>query len=149
MTKILSVLKVVIIHQHVKFQAIPLMPSQENAQKPQTSPILLSQKTAKIMKTNRPWPKSNQFWRWSGYINMPNYRPFLLCVLQIMFGNPKFDLFHFVKMPPKWEKSPGRDHNLNLISSGGGQDTSTCQISGPSSHAFSSYARKPKVPGNP
>ena len=33
MTKIKSVLKVVRIHQHAKFQAIPSMPSQGNAQK--------------------------------------------------------------------------------------------------------------------
>ena len=25
---------------------------------------------------NRPWPKSNQFWRWSGYINMQTFRLF-------------------------------------------------------------------------
>ena len=39
---------------------------------------------AKMGKINRPWLKSNQFWRWSGYISMPNLRPFLQCVLKKM-----------------------------------------------------------------
>ena len=38
-------------------------------------------------KINRPWPKSNQFWRCSGYISMQNCRPLLPCVLQEMPGN--------------------------------------------------------------
>ena len=37
-------------------------------------------------------------------------------------------------MAPKWGKSV--DHDPNVISSKGGQDTSTCQILGHSSHAF-------------
>ena len=40
-----------------------------------------NQSGAKSRKINRLWPKSTQFWRWSGYINMPNFRPFLPCVL--------------------------------------------------------------------
>ena len=36
----------------------------------------------------RPWPKFNQLWRWSGWISMPNFRPFLSCVFQKMPGNP-------------------------------------------------------------
>ena len=42
---------------------------------------------AKIRKSNRLWPKSSQFWRWLGYINMPNFRPFLQYILQKMLGN--------------------------------------------------------------
>ena len=30
-----------------------------------------------IRKINWPWPISNPFWRWSWYISMPNFRPFL------------------------------------------------------------------------
>ena len=33
-------------------------------------------KWCKRRKIDTPWPKSNQFWRWSGYISMPNCRPF-------------------------------------------------------------------------
>ena len=50
--------------------------------------------------SNRPWPKSNQFWRWSGYISMSNFRAFLPCVLQKMPRNHNFDLFNKVKAPP-------------------------------------------------
>ena len=42
----------------------------------------LSQNCAKIRKINRPWPKSNQPWRWFQYISMPNLRSFLPCVLK-------------------------------------------------------------------
>ena len=46
------------------------------------------------LKINRPWPRTNHFWRWSGYISVLNFRPFPPCVLQEMPGNPKFDPFH-------------------------------------------------------
>ena len=52
-----------------------------------------------------------------------------------MPGIPKFDLFHEVKIVPKFEKSTDRDHML--INSEGGQDTSACKIAGYSLHAFS------------
>ena len=55
-TQNLSVLKVVKIHQHAKFQAIPSMRSPGNAWKPKIWPVSLSQNTAKITKVNRPWP---------------------------------------------------------------------------------------------
>ena len=45
----------------------------------------------------------------------------------------KFDLFHWVKEVPKWGKST--DHDQNLISFEGGQDTWAYQLSGHSSHA--------------
>ena len=66
---------------------------------------------------------------------MQNFRPSPQWVLQEMPGNPKFDPFHLVKIAPKLEKSPDRNHNL--ISSEGGQDTAACKISGHSLHAFS------------
>ena len=84
MTIILSVLNMVRMHQHDKFQAIPSMHSPDYAQKPQICPVSLS---TKIRKINRPWPKCNQFWRWSGYISMPNFRPFLPWVFQEMPRN--------------------------------------------------------------
>ena len=37
----------------------------------------LNQTGSKLCKINKPWPKSNQFWRWSRYISIPNFRPFL------------------------------------------------------------------------
>ena len=46
------------------------------------------------VKINRLWPRTNQFRRWSRYISMQNFRPFPLCVLWEMPGNPKFDPFH-------------------------------------------------------
>ena len=45
-----------------------------------------------ITKINRPWPKSNQFWRSSGYISMTNSSPFHPCILRKMPRNCKFDL---------------------------------------------------------
>ena len=48
------------------------MLSPVNAPKHQISPFSLSQSGTKRMKINRPWPISNLFWRWSGYISMPN-----------------------------------------------------------------------------
>ena len=45
-----------------------------------------------------------------------------------MPGNPKFDPFHLVKIAPKLDKSPDRNHKL--ISSEGGQDTVAYHISG-------------------
>ena len=57
-------------------------------------PVSLSQNSAKITKVNRPWPRTNQLWRWSRYISMQNFRPFPPCVLQDMPVNSKFDLFH-------------------------------------------------------
>ena len=45
------------MHQHAKFQAIPSMRSLRNARKPQIWPVSLSQNSANIRKTNRPWPE--------------------------------------------------------------------------------------------
>ena len=52
-----------------------------------------------------------------------------------MPGNSKSDQLHEVKIAPKLEKSPDRNHNL--ISSEGGPDTAAYHISGYSLHAFS------------
>ena len=43
---------------------------QNGAQLPQIWPILLNEINTKVRKINRLWPKSNQFWRWSGYFRM-------------------------------------------------------------------------------
>ena len=51
-----TVLKVVKIHQHAKFQAIASMCSPRYAWKPQIWPVSLSQNSAKIRKIIRPWP---------------------------------------------------------------------------------------------
>ena len=65
-----------------------------------------------MRKINRPWPKSNQFWSWSGYISMPNFWPLLPQVLKVMPRNPKFDQFYWAKVVQKWRKSTDRDQNL-------------------------------------
>ena len=46
--------------------------------------VSLSQNCANVRKIDKPWPNSNQFWRWPGYISMLNLRPLLPCVLRIM-----------------------------------------------------------------
>ena len=61
--------------------------SQENARKPQILPVSLNQSGAKRTKFNKPLPKSTNFWSWSGYISMPNFRPFLSSILKKMPGN--------------------------------------------------------------
>ena len=43
--------------------------------------ISLSQNGTNKTKINTPWTKSNQFWKWSGYISMPNFTPFLVLSL--------------------------------------------------------------------
>ena len=123
------------IQQHTIFQAIPPLRSPANARKPQIWPVSLSRNSTKITKINKPWPRTYQFWRWSRYISMQNFRPFPLCILQEMPGNPKFDLFHLVKIVPKLEKSTDRGHKL--IRSEDGQDTSVCKISDHFLNAFS------------
>ena len=111
------------INQRAKFQVISSMRSPGNARKPQIWHVSLRQNSAKITKINRLWPKTNQFWRWSRYISMQNFRLFPPCILQEMPGNPKFDPFHWVKIAPKLQqgKSEGfdscdRPSNLKLDS---------------------------------
>ena len=82
MSKILFILKVVGIYQYTKFQAFSLMCPKENARKPQISPVSLSHRKISI-----PSVKSIWFWRWLWYFNMPNVKPFLPCVINIMPGN--------------------------------------------------------------
>ena len=79
-------------------------------------------------------PKCSPDWRLLGYISMPKFRPFLPCVHKERPRNLKFDQFHF-KVVPKGGKST--DHDWNLNSSEGGQNTPACQISGHSFHTFS------------
>ena len=57
----------------------------------QTQIWTISQSQNSYRKINRLWTISNQFWRWSGYISMPNFRPFLPCVLLWICGTTKFD----------------------------------------------------------
>ena len=59
-----SVLKVVRVHVHTKFQAIPSMHSPYNVQNPQSWPFSLNQSCTTVRNINRLWPKSNQFGRW-------------------------------------------------------------------------------------
>ena len=66
----------------------------KKCQKPEIWPVSLSQNDAKIRKIHRPWPKFIKFGKWSGYISMPKFRPFLPWVLQKMSGSCKFGLFH-------------------------------------------------------
>ena len=40
------------------------------------------------LKLGQYWPKKTNFWRWSGYTNMPHFRPFLPCILFKMPRNP-------------------------------------------------------------
>ena len=58
-----------------------------NARKPQIWSVSLSQSDAKRWKITRPWPKSNQFWSWSAYISMLNFRLSPPCVLRLMPRN--------------------------------------------------------------
>ena len=46
-----------------------------------------------------------------------------LCLLREMTGKHNFNLFHLVKIPPKWRKST--DHDQNVISYLSGEDTYT------------------------
>ena len=62
----------------------PSMPSPENSKNPQIWYISLSLKYTKSRKIIRPWWKSHQFWRWSWYTRMPNFRPFLPCLLKML-----------------------------------------------------------------
>ena len=82
MTKIQSILKVVRIHQHAKFDVIPPLCSQESARKSQIWPVSQSQNATKMRKINRRSPKSNLFSRWSGYTSMSNFRPFKVTAIK-------------------------------------------------------------------
>ena len=46
-----------------------------------------------MRKTNRAWPKCNQFQKWSAYINMSNFKPFLACVLTKILKTPHLTCF--------------------------------------------------------
>ena len=129
--KIELILNVVRIHQHATFQAIPSKCSQGNAWKTQVWPVSLSQSGIKMGKVNRTWPTSSHFLRWSRSINMRKSRPFL----PKNAWKPRIWPVTLIKVVPKVGKST--DCGQNLLSSEGGQDTSTCQILGLSFHVFS------------
>ena len=86
-----------------KFEAIPTLCSQENAQKSQIWPVSLSQNAAKMRKINRRLPRSNQFSRWSGYISMSNFRPFKESTLSLM--SPQRQLKKKVQLKKKIAKN--------------------------------------------
>ena len=86
--------------------------------------VSLSQNGAKMRNINIPWPKSYLYWRWPEYINKPNLRRFLPCVLKKC---PEIANLPCFKMSRKWGKSTDGDQNLS--SSQGGQDTPAYWIS--------------------
>ena len=87
---------------------------------------LTSQNVVNMRNINRPWPKSIQYWSWSGYMSMPNFRIVLTCVIQKMPRNPIYDQFNKSKILPKCGISTNHD-NIQ-ISSDSGQDTFACHI---------------------
>ena len=64
--------------------------------------------------------------------NMKRFRPIPPIHCHENDWNCTFDLFHKVKLIPKW----GKPIDPNVFSSKGGQDKSACQILSHSSHAF-------------
>ena len=121
-------------NQHAKIQAIPHMCSPENPWKSQICPIWRNQNCVEMKKIDRPFSKSNQFWRWSGCISILNFRQYLLCVLHKSACKLWISPISEVRTVPKRGKSTNYQ---NLISSENGQDISAYQISGHSYHAFS------------
>ena len=108
MTKIRPVLKGVRIHQHSKCEANPMLRSKKTRQ---NGPASLSQNGAKMRKINRIWPKCNQFQRWSGYITMLNFRPFLPCVLKKIPKNPNLTCF----TKSKWRQNEAYQQTMIKI----------------------------------
>ena len=76
------------------FRLFPLYILREMPRNHKIWPLSLSKNSAKRRKINRLSLWTNQYWRWSGYISMQNFRPFHPCILQEMPGNHKFDPFH-------------------------------------------------------
>ena len=82
------------------------------------------------MTIHNPLPKSNHFWRWSGYIN-------LTCQISGHYSHafsrkcPEFgNLTCYTQSKcPQNEENQQKISDQNLIRSGGGQATSACQIS--------------------
>ena len=65
---------------------------------------------------NIPWPKFNLFWKWSAYINIPNLRLFLSCVLKKMPGNRKFGSVSLSQNTAKMRKIKRRWSKSNQFS---------------------------------
>ena len=107
--------------------------SPDHAQKPQVWRGLLRQSGAKKSKINIPWPKSNQSWRWSGYISMPNIRQLLPCILQTMSGKSQIWSVSLNQCGAKTRKINRLYQNLYRFE--GNQDTSA--FTGHYSHMFS------------
>ena len=45
-------------------------------------------------------------------VRMPNFMPYYCNAFSIKYGNHTFEMFHWVKMPPKLVKSTDRDQNI-------------------------------------
>ena len=58
-----------------------------------------------MKKINIPWPKSHKFWRWSGHVNIPNFRAFLSCKLQIWYVSLCQNATKISKINWSWWKS--------------------------------------------
>ena len=87
----------------------------------------------KLGKFKRPWPKCNQFQRCQD-ISAHQILGHSFHALLRKSPKPQIWPVSLSQMVPRWGQSTDRDQNL--ISSEGGQDIWTCQISGHSSHAF-------------
>ena len=77
---------------------------------------------------------------WSWYTCMPNFRPFLPCVLLRMPGNPSYTNLFWLPEGQNWVNT-----DQNGIISEGVQDTSACHISGHSSIHFPWNSQKPQL----
>ena len=119
---------------HAMIVTIPSNYCQASSCKNNTCLIFFRQNWAKIKKQNRQCRISNQFWRLSEYTSMRNLRLFLLCVLKNCLPNPQFETLHYVQITVNMWKST--DHDQNIISSTGEQNTLAYQISGHTFHAF-------------
>ena len=87
MTKIESFLVVVGIHLHAIFRIMASIHFPWNRRKPRFHQVFLTTREPKL---GQYLPKSTYFWKWSGYISMPHFTPYLPCVLLGMPRNPKY-----------------------------------------------------------
>ena len=87
-------------HHHAITVAMPSDLCQGNSCKHNICLISISQIVSKLGKIYKPWPKSQQSWRWSIYIGMPNFRPFIPYVLQKMPKTQTLTSFTQLKLYP-------------------------------------------------
>ena len=88
-------------------------------QKSQICPVSLGHNAAEMRKINSRLPKSNLFSRWSGYINMSNFRPFKVTAIKKRI-NFIFDVTTKTKWKGKLEKKRRlpKIQNCNYAKSG-------------------------------